>query len=75
MWPADRPDLKLRVVWATFILVFAKLDARRGALFLQVGDGCAGARCADAALLPAFLLAPTMLVLAYNVIARRAGGV
>ena len=25
MWPTDRPDLKLRVLWATIFLVLAKI--------------------------------------------------
>ena len=25
MWPSDRPDLRMRVVWATFYLVISKI--------------------------------------------------
>ncbi|MEN0000582.1 MAG: ABC transporter transmembrane domain-containing protein, partial [Pseudomonadota bacterium] len=66
MWPADRPDLKRRVVWALCYLLLAKLvlmlvpygfkwatDALNGDL--QASDW-----------VPAALLAPLMLVLAYN---------
>ncbi|TIQ02137.1 MAG: metal ABC transporter permease, partial [Mesorhizobium sp.] len=47
MWPADRADLRARVVWATDALAG---DAR------------------SVPPLPAFLLAPVMLVIAYNVV-------
>ena len=40
MWPADRPDLKRRVVWATFFLVVAKL------VLMLVPDSCVDAALA-----------------------------
>jgi len=67
MWPSDRPDLKWRVAWAFVILVIAKIitvlvpylykwatDALTGEGLLQIG-------------LPAILVAPAMLVVAFNV--------
>ena len=69
MWPADRPDLKARVVYAAAFLVLAKLltvaipyffkwatDALEGNELTGPGIG----------LLPAALLAPVALVIAYN---------
>jgi ABC-type multidrug transport system fused ATPase/permease subunit len=69
MWPSDRPDLKVRVVWASLFLVLSKLvlilvpyffkwatDALNGKLdtmWLDVGAAWA---------------TPVMLVLAYNVV-------
>ena len=68
MWPADRADLKARVVWATVLLVVAKLVLVAGSLFLQMGDRRAGRRLRPPPPLPDFLLAPVMLVIAYNVV-------
>jgi ATP-binding cassette subfamily B protein len=66
MWPENRPDLKFRVALAFFVLVVAKIvtvlvpylykwatDALTGEGPLQIG-------------LPAILVAPAMLVIAYN---------
>ncbi|WP_235919079.1 ABCB family ABC transporter ATP-binding protein/permease [Aureimonas psammosilenae] len=67
MWPSGRPDLKARVVWATFYLVLAK--------FLTVGipyfykwatDALTGADSA-AKVLPLILTGAITLVVAYNV--------
>ncbi|KQZ94268.1 metal ABC transporter permease [Mesorhizobium sp. Root157] len=68
MWPADRADLKARVVWASVLLVAAKLTLVAGPYFFKwATDALAG----DAKVpppLPAFLLVPVMLVVAYNVV-------
>lgn len=69
MWPSERPDLKQRVLWAAFYLVISKLilmlvpysfkwatDALNGELDLAVDSW-----------VPAILLGPIMLVVAYNV--------
>lgn len=69
MWPTDRPDLKRRVLWAAFYLVISKLilmlvpysfkwatDALNGELDFPVDSW-----------VPAILLGPVMLVIAYNV--------
>ena len=68
MWPADRPDLKARVAWATIYLVFAKLVLIAVPyLFKWATDALAGEGAALPAL-PPVLLAPVMLVVAYNVL-------
>ena len=67
MWPAERPDLKLRVVWATFFLVFAKLTLVAVPYFFKWATDALAHDAGTPPPLPAFLLAPTMLVLAYNV--------
>ncbi|MEO5325492.1 ABC transporter ATP-binding protein/permease [Mesorhizobium sp. CC13] len=68
MWPDDRPDLKMRVVWATVFLVVAKLTLVAGPYFFKwATDALAGDQRSPLAL-PAFLLAPVMLVVAYNVV-------
>jgi ATP-binding cassette subfamily B protein len=69
MWPSERPDLKRRVLWAAFYLVISKLilmlvpysfkwatDALNGELDFAVDSW-----------VPAILLGPIMLVVAYNV--------
>ncbi len=67
MWPPERPDLRMRLVWATVLLFVAK-----GVLvlvpyfFKWATDALAGA-AADKPPLPDFLLAPIALVIAYNV--------
>ncbi|MEO9706747.1 MAG: ABC transporter ATP-binding protein/permease [Nitratireductor sp.] len=68
MWPADRADLKMRVVWASFFLVAAKLVLLMVPFFFKwATDALAGDGAAQP-YLPAFLLAPVMLVVAYNVV-------
>ncbi len=62
MWPADRPDLRARVVWATVLLVVAKLTLVVVPYFFKwATDALAGDVKAPPPL-PAFLLAPVMLV-------------
>jgi len=64
IWPSNRPDLKQRVLLAIFVLVIAKIVTVLSPYFFAwatdalTGEGDAG--------LPAFLVAPVMLVLAYN---------
>ncbi len=40
IWPGDRADLKMRVVWAMVLLLIAKLATPGGAVQLQMGDRC-----------------------------------
>jgi ATP-binding cassette, subfamily B, heavy metal transporter len=67
MWPADRPDLKLRVLVAIVALIAAKIVTvlvpytYKWATDALVGEGGAPA------ILPAALAAPIMLVVAYGV--------
>ncbi len=65
MWPADRWDLKMRVVWATIFLVVAKLVLMLVPYFFKWStDALVDGELP--AYLPAFLAAPVMLVIAYN---------
>ena len=59
MWPSDRADLKLRVVWATIILVIAKVVLILVPYFFKWATDALG-------FLPQFLGGAVMLVLAYN---------
>ncbi|OHV72272.1 ABC transporter ATP-binding protein/permease [Ensifer sp. LCM 4579] len=66
MWPADRFDLKLRVVWATVILVVAKVVLILVPYFFKWATDALNDRPDDLAFLPQFLTGAVMLVLAYN---------
>ncbi len=67
MWPSDRPDLKIRVLWATFFLVLAKLVLVVVPYFFKYATDALNGKLDAPELLPVWLLAPVMLVLAYNV--------
>ena len=68
MWPAERPDLKARLVWATIFLVVAKLILVVVPYFFKWATDALAGDNAAAPPLPDFLLAPVMLVIAYNVV-------
>ncbi|TIM08473.1 ABC transporter ATP-binding protein/permease [Mesorhizobium sp.] len=68
MWPADRADLRARVVWATVLLVVAKLTLVAGPYFFKWATDALAGDAKSAPPLPAFMLAPVMLVIAYNVV-------
>jgi len=44
IWPSDRRDLKMRVVWATLLLLLAKFATIVTPFHVQVGDRRAGGR-------------------------------
>lgn len=63
IWPSERPDLKQRVLLAVFALVVAKfVTVLSPYFFAWATDALTGEENS----LPAFLVAPVMLVLAYN---------
>ena len=68
MWPADRPDLKMRVVWATVFLVVAKLTLIGVPYTFKWATDALAHDFKSPPPLPAFLLAPAMLVIVYNVL-------
>jgi ATP-binding cassette subfamily B protein len=68
MWPSGRPDLKARVVWATVFLVTAKLVLVVVPYFFKRATDGLVHDAKSQPPLPAFLLAPVMLVIAYNVV-------
>ncbi len=68
MWPSDRADLKARVVWATVLLVAAKLTLIAVPYFFKWATDALAGDAHSPPPLPAFLAAPVMLVVAYNVI-------
>ncbi|MEP0519169.1 MAG: ABC transporter ATP-binding protein/permease [Hyphomicrobiales bacterium] len=67
MWPTDRPELKRRVGWAFVALVLAKvITVFVPFLYKYATDALVG-NSEETAFLPAFLVAPVMLVIAYGV--------
>ncbi|TIW19203.1 MAG: ABC transporter ATP-binding protein/permease [Mesorhizobium sp.] len=68
MWPADRADLRARVTWATLLLVVAKLTLVAGPYFFKWATDALAHAAKTPPPLPAFMLAPVMLVIAYNVL-------
>jgi len=68
MWPADRADLKARVLWATFFLVASKLVLVVAPYFFKWATDALAGSGKYTPPLPDFLLAPVMLVVAYNVV-------
>ncbi|TRC95448.1 ABC transporter ATP-binding protein/permease [Mesorhizobium sp. WSM4303] len=68
MWPADRSDLRARVTWATLLLVVAKLTLVAGPYFFKWATDALAGDAKSPPPLPSFLLAPVMLVVAYNVV-------
>lgn len=67
MWPADRMDLKLRVVWAAAILVAAKIVLILVPYFFKWATDALNNKPDAPDFLPQFLTGAVMLVLAYNV--------
>ncbi|MCO5063010.1 MAG: ABC transporter ATP-binding protein/permease [Rhizobiaceae bacterium] len=68
MWPADRADLKARVVWASVLLVLSKLVLVVAPYFFKWATDALAGDARTTPPLPAFLLAPVVLVIAYNVV-------
>jgi len=66
MWPKDRRDLKLRVVWATIFLVVSKFVLLLVPYFFKWATDALNGKLDMAGLLPAFLLGAVALVILYN---------
>ncbi|WP_017196337.1 ABCB family ABC transporter ATP-binding protein/permease [Bartonella birtlesii] len=67
MWPVDRRDLKIRVLWAIFYLVLAKLVLICVPYFFKYATDALNATFKLPVWFPSSWLIPIMLVLAYNV--------
>jgi ABC-type transport system involved in Fe-S cluster assembly fused permease/ATPase subunit len=67
MWPSDRPDLKMRVVWATILLLFAKVVLLSVPYFFKWSTDALNGKLDAPGILPTFMLGALMLVIAYNV--------
>lgn len=66
MWPVGRMDLKLRVVWATILLVLAKLVLIGVPYFFKWSTDALNGKLDLAGLVPSILLGAVALVIAYN---------
>ncbi|MFD1197753.1 ABCB family ABC transporter ATP-binding protein/permease [Brucella gallinifaecis] len=66
MWPSDRPDLRMRVVWATFYLILSKLVLILVPYFFKWVTNALNGQLDAADYIPLFLTGAVMLVLAYN---------
>jgi ATP-binding cassette subfamily B protein len=67
MWPADRFDLKMRVVWATIFLLISKFVLILVPYFFKWATDALDGRIDMAGMLPTFLLGAVALVIFYNV--------
>ncbi|MGN6549367.1 MAG: ABCB family ABC transporter ATP-binding protein/permease [Pararhizobium sp.] len=67
MWPSDRADLKRRVLYATAFLVLAKVVLILVPYFFKWATNALTGEFHGPSYIPTALLAPVMLVLAYNV--------
>ncbi|PSJ50753.1 ABCB family ABC transporter ATP-binding protein/permease [Kumtagia ephedrae] len=68
MWPDERADLRARVVWATFYLIVSKLVLVAVPYFFKWATDALAGDAHTPPPLPAFLLVPAALVIAYNVV-------
>ncbi|MCC6205415.1 MAG: ABC transporter ATP-binding protein/permease, partial [Hyphomicrobiales bacterium] len=68
MWPADRADLRMRVVWATVYLVVSKLVLVAVPYFFKWATDALSGHPGSLPSLPPVLLAPAALVIAYNLV-------
>ena len=67
MWPEGRLDLRMRVIWATALLVAAKLVLISVPYFFKWATDALNGKLDMAGLVPVFLLGAISLVVAYNV--------
>ncbi|MFC0245130.1 ABCB family ABC transporter ATP-binding protein/permease [Falsochrobactrum ovis] len=66
MWPSERPDLRIRVVWATVFLVVSKIVLILVPYFFKWVTNALNGQLDAPDYIPAFLIGAVMLVLAYN---------
>ncbi|PYE28641.1 ATP-binding cassette subfamily B protein [Rhizobium sp. PP-WC-2G-219] len=66
MWPSDRADLKMRVVWATVILLIAKVVLLLVPYFFKWATDALNGRADMSGVLPTVMTGALMLVVAYN---------
>jgi len=66
MWPSERPDLRMRVVWATFYLVISKIVLILVPYFFKWVTNALNGQLSTPDYIPLILTGAVMLVLAYN---------
>lgn len=64
MWPSDRPDLRMRVVWATFYLVLSKIVLILVPYFFKWVTNALNGQLHAPDYIPVVLVGAVMLVLA-----------
>lgn len=67
MWPTSRPDLKRRVIWAFLFMLAAKIVTVLIPYLYKMATDALTNEGGSFPWLPAILVAPAMLVIAYNV--------
>ena len=67
MWPSERTDLKMRVVWATVYLLLSKVILLGVPYFFKWSTDALNGKLDAPGILPEFMLGALMLVVAYNV--------
>ncbi|WP_394691947.1 ABCB family ABC transporter ATP-binding protein/permease [Hoeflea sp.] len=68
MWPSDRPDLKMRVLWAALFLLLSKVVLITVPYFFKWATDALNGELAAPGWVPVALATPVMLVVAYNVV-------
>ncbi|WP_244506702.1 ABC transporter ATP-binding protein/permease [Phyllobacterium sp. YR620] len=66
MWPMERPDLRMRVIWATVYLVISKVVLILVPYFFKWATNALNGKFEPSDLVPALFVGPLMLVAAYN---------
>jgi ATP-binding cassette subfamily B protein len=66
IWPADRLDLKMRVVWATLCLLLSKMVLLSVPYFFKWATDALNGKLDHAGMLPSFALSALTLIAAYN---------
>ncbi|MBL0371195.1 ABC transporter ATP-binding protein/permease [Rhizobium sp. KVB221] len=67
MWPSDRPDLKMRVVWATLFLLIAKAVLLLVPYFFKWSTDALNGKIDAQGILPLFMAGAIALVVSYNI--------
>ena len=65
MWPADRPSLKLRVLWAFLFMIIAKIATVLVPYLYKMATDALTGEGSGYDWLPAVLVAPVMLVILF----------
>jgi ATP-binding cassette subfamily B protein len=74
MWPTGRPDLKMRVVWATVFLLISKIVLLLVPYFFKWSTDALNGKLKAPEFLPTLMLGALMLVVAYNAARLLQGG-